>query len=264
LTNRQKREESPVMLTLTDLKLGLRDLFDKRLADVHKSKAGKFYESALKEQLEAIEALPPALTGGTPLANELDAMDTRHDGFGGAIYFTTEACLRLPDVDPPVAEAARRIRAAFIPALAELGAPYAVEAERAIERKPLLTSMKADLKLFTLAGGGTLFDVAKGFLEAGEKLHELLSDRADALGASRKDAAALRPATIGLLNRFRADLGREIKKEKSLPRDLDHKVFGYFDTLESMHAAAKAPAASGTSTGGAPTDATGGVPPPKP
>jgi hypothetical protein len=228
------------MLNLTDLKLGLRDLFDKRAADLHKSKAGKFYEPALKEQLESIEALPPVLTGGTPLATELDAMDARHDGFGAAIYFTTEVYLRLPDVDPAVAEAARRIRAAFIPALGDLSAPYAVEADRAIERKPLLVSMKADLKRFDVASGGTLLDVATSFLHAGEKIHELLSDRADALGASRKEATALRPATIGILNRFRADLARELKKDKNLPRDLDHRVFGYFDTLEGMHTAAKA------------------------
>jgi hypothetical protein len=243
------------MLTLTAVKLGLRDLLDKRRADLRLSKSGRFYEASLEEQSAAIDALPPVLTGGTPLAAEIDTKDAEHDGYGAAIYFTTEVYLRLPDVDPEIAAAALRIRLAFIPALAELTASYAIEAERAMERMPLLASMAADLERFPVAGGVSLLGVATSFLRAGEQLHHLISERADVPKASRKEAAALRPATIGILNRLRADLTREIKKDPSLPRDLEQRVFGYFDTLETMHAAAKS---------AKPADAEAAEPTPKP
>lgn len=223
------------MLSLTSLKLGLKDLFEKRHDDLNLSKAGQFYEPALKEQREEIDALPPILTGGAPLAKELDDLDGVHDGLGAAIFYVTEVYFRLPNAAPATVEAARRVRAAFIPELGELSATYATEAERAIARKPLLSSMKTDLELFPLVGGGTLLDTATSFLAAGEQLHGMLSDRADATPGSRKEAAALRSATLGVIGRLRADLAREVSKNPALPRDLDQRVFGYFDTLEAMH-----------------------------
>jgi hypothetical protein len=152
--------------------------------------------------------------------------------------------LRLPAADPEIVAAAHRIRAAFIPALAELGASYPVEADRAIERKPLLVSMKADLKRFPLAGGGTLLDTATAFLDAGESIHRALSDRADVPKGARKEAAVLRSTTVGMLGRLRADVAREVKKDSKLPRDREARIFGYFDTLEAMQPAAKAEASA--------------------
>ncbi len=230
------------MLTLTIITLGVRDLLEKRRPDLQKSKAGKYYEAALEEQLAAINALPAALTGGTPLASDLDALDENHDGYGGAIYFVTEVYLRLPGADPETVAAAHRVRAAFIPALADLGAAYATEADRAIERKPLLSSMKEDLQRFPLADGSTLLDTATAFLDAGESIHRTLSDRADVPKGVRKEAAKLRSATVGTLSRLRADVVREVKKDSTLPRDLEARLFGYFDTLEAMKPATKADA----------------------
>jgi hypothetical protein len=236
------------MLTLAHIRLGLADLLDKRLSDLHKSRAGKYYHPMLEEQLTAVNALPPGLTGGLPLAAALDLLDATHDGHGGVLYFTTEVYIRMPDADPELVAAAHRIRAAFIPALAELGANYPTEADRAIERKPLLVSMKADLKRFPLAGGGTLLDTATAFLKAGEDIHLALSERADVPKGTRADAAALRSSTVGTLGRLRADVVREVKKDSKLPRDLEARLFGYLDTLEATRPAAKAaptePAAS--------------------
>jgi hypothetical protein len=230
------------MLTLTDVNLGIRDLLDKRNADLLLTKAGKYYHPLLEEQRDALDALPTALTGGAPFAAELDLIDARHDGYGGTIYFVTEVYLRLPDAPAAIVEAARRIRLAFIPTLNELGASYPVEAERALERKPLLVSMKSDLLLFPMAGGGTLVDVATSYLAAGEEINDKLSSRADVPKGARKAAAQLRSSIVGLLGRLRADVLRELKKNSALPQDLEQKIFGYFDTLESMHqpAAAKA------------------------
>ena len=223
------------MLTLVHLKLGLRDLLDKRAVDLHKSKAGAFHAEELKEHLDGLEALPPALTGGAPLTAELERVDAKHDGFGGAIWFATEVYARLPGAEADVVEAASRIRAAFVPELGELQAAYAVEADRAVDRRPLLKSLKADLQAIPVAGGGTLHDVATAFLDAGDELEGLLSQRADAMPrGSRKRASALRSTTIGLLNRLRADLAKEVGKNAKLPRDLEARVFGYFDTLGDL------------------------------
>ncbi len=119
------------MLTLPDLRLGLRDLLDKRRADLLLSKSGAYHEPMLAEQLTAIDALPPALTGGTPFAVEL-------------------------------------------------------------------------------------------------------SKRADMPKGARKEATVLRSVTVGILGRLRSDIGRELKKSASLPKDLEQRIFGYFDTLEAM------------------------------
>ncbi len=228
-----------MMLTLTSLNLGMHDLLEKRLSDLQRSKAGQYYQPMLEEQRVAIDALPPALTGRVPLAAILDALDENHDGYGGAIHFTVEVYSRLPGVDPETLAAAHRIRAAFIPALAELGASYPTEADRAMDRKPLLVSMQADLQRFPIAGGGTLLDVATAFLDAGERIHSTLSDRADVPKGVRKEAARLRSTTVGMLGRLRADVVREVKKDSTLPRDLEARIFGYFDTLEAMQPAAK-------------------------
>jgi hypothetical protein len=230
-------------LKLPGLKLGLRDLFDKREADLLLTEAGKYYKSQLVSQLAAIDELPAALTG-TPLAEELSAVDADHDGFGAAVYFTTEVYLRLPDAAPEIVAAAKRIRAAFIPALGDISEPYAVEASNAAERKPSLTELKADLKQFPMAGGGSLLDVAKKFIGKGEELGGLLSDRADASGGGRKGAGQIRAKTVGLLSRLRSDVRDEVAKNPKLPRDLERRVFGYFDTLSAMQASpAAAPAA---------------------
>ena len=228
------------MLTLAHIRLGLADLLDKRLPDLHRSKAGKYYHPVLEEQLAGVNALPPVLTGGAPLATQLEVLDATHDGHGGVLFFTTEVYFRLPDADPELTAAAHRIRAAFIPALAELGASYPTQADRAIERKPLLISMKADLKRFPLAGGGTLLDTATAFLAAGESIHHALSERADVPRGTRAEAAALRSSAVGTLGRLRADVVREVKRDSKLPRDLEARLFGYFDTLETTRPAAKA------------------------
>jgi hypothetical protein len=245
-----------VALTLADLKLGLHDLFTKREADLLLSRAGKYHALDLAEYREAIDNLPPALTGGTPLAEELGALDIEHDGFGGALYFFTEAYLRLPTATPQMKEAALRIREAFVPELGELSAPYVTEASRAMDRKPKLAELEADLKQFLVAPNGTtLLDVATGFIDAGTKLHEGLSKRADApkpLG--RGAASGLRSKSLGTLNRLRADLVKELKRDPKLPQDLEQRVFAYFDLLESRYASS---ASDGGSTGGTPAKGDG-------
>ena len=56
----------------------------------------------------------------------------------------------------------------------------------------------------------------------------------------------LRVSTIGLLGRARASLADELDAKAALPRNLDARIFGYFDELASM----RGKSGSGGSGGG--------------
>ena len=223
-------------ISLEALLLGLDDLLSKRHSALKAFANGAANEGLLKARRDKIKALPAAARG-LPLADELAAADGRHDGAGAAIWFMIEAYLRHPDTTPERLEAAKRIRAAVIPSLEELGFTYEVEVNAAKGRKVELPNLKADLDLFPVAGG-TLHDWASTFIAAGEKIDVLLSQRADK--EDRAAASALRSETIGLLNRLRKSLQAEAKEDASLPASLDGDVFGYFDLLEGKAADAAA------------------------
>ena len=227
-------------LTLSDLKLGLLDLLDKRRPALELTGSGRTYAPMLAQKLARITALPAAAFGGKALAAELDATDVRHDGAGKAVWHLTEAYLQHPELPEPVLAAVKRVRAAFIPAMGQLQETYADEAEAAIKRKPLVQQHTADLQMIPVAGGGTLLDWVTVYLDAGEQLHTLLSDRADASEGSRQEAGGLRSSTIGQLNRLRAALADELAHDASLPRNLDAQVFAYFDELHAPRVAAAA------------------------
>ena len=241
-------------LVLHDLKLGLADLLDSRQKALVSTKAGQSYQAMLAQKREAIDALPPALVGGRPLAAELADTDEVHDGYGAALWHLTEAYLSLPGASPEIVAAARRIRAAFIPKLDELGESYASEAAKAQARRDDEKELKADLKLFPVAGSKTLQHWVDQFLTAGEKLDELLGQRAEKDTGGRKDAGKLRVATIGMLTRLRGAIADELDHDAKLPRNLETQIFGYFDQLAKMR----------TSKGSAPVGGSGEPPPGEP
>lgn len=223
-------------ITLRNLLLALEDLLTKRLAPLQSFDAGQASVKPLALRRDKIAALPPDLTG-RPLADELALIDTQHDGFGGAVWFLTEAYLRLPGATPALVDAANKIRAAFISNLDVLKARYDAEAQAAKEHAPSLATLKTELMAFPVAGG-TLYDWAAGFIAAGKQIDALLSQRADA--KDRKTATMLRGETLAKLNRLRDDLADALKDDPSLPADLDDQVFGYFDLLEKNDAEAAA------------------------
>ena len=249
-------------ITLGNLLLGLDDLLGKRLSALQSFDAGKASVKFLTARRDKLADLPPELTG-RPLADELARTDERHDGFGGAIWFFTEAYLRLPDVPPAIVEAVKKIRAGFMPALDGLQARYDVEAKAAKDREPLLTTLGAELKMLPIATGGTLYDVAAGYVAAGKQIDTHLSERADA--KDRKAATVLRGEALSRLNRLRDDLADALKDDSTLPPDLEAQVFGYFDLLEKKDAEAaaaakkKAPAPAPSPAPSAPPDGTGGA-----
>jgi len=224
-------------LLLTDLKLGLSDLLGKKKPLLEATNTGKTYLPLLTEQLHAIDDLPPSVDTGTPLAQQLAERDADHDGFGGAVWFLTEAYARCPGASDEVRAAAARIRVQFIPTLQELQGTFADEAHRARTRKVTLKDYKDDLKLFPVAGGETLFDWVTSYLDAGLALNDLLSDRADTPLDSRAGAGALRTKTIGILSRMRGALSDEVATNKKLPRDLETQAFAYLDQLSAQRPA---------------------------
>jgi hypothetical protein len=225
-------------LLLNDLLLGLNDLLGKRTTTLRSSAAGRMYEPLFVAQRDAIEQLPESVRAGLPLAEELGLKDTRHDAFGAAVYFMTEAYLRLEAYEPEHARRAKAIRDAFIPVLSELRASYPTEAAAAIRRAPTLEAMKAGLEAFPVMGG-TLHAWVKEYIESGKQLDQLYSERATARAetvADRGPAGALRGQTIGLLTRARTMMMDELEANKALPRNLAEQTFGYFDELSLTRA----------------------------
>ncbi|MBI5479495.1 MAG: hypothetical protein HY906_11595 [Deltaproteobacteria bacterium] len=226
-------------LTLGDVKLGIHDLLDKRRPTLISTSIGKTYAPMLDQKQAEIDALPAsAIAGETPLARELLATDGLHDGFGYSIYYLSRAYEELPEATPALKAAAVRLREALVPRLGELRRTYPDEAAAAMVRHAELPKYEADLKQFPVAGGKTLLDWATAYVGHGEHLHELLTARADATaapdGKTRAEAARLRSSTIGLLGRLREALKDEVAADQSLPRDLDTKLFGYFDELQAI------------------------------
>lgn len=252
-------------LTLGSLSLALGDLLTKRLPALQSFTDQKSIHF-LTLRRDRIAALPPELRGA-PLAAELSAADRRHDGFGAVLWFTTEAALRHPDATPAMLDAAKKIRAAFIPSLDVLQARYDVEARSAKENELRLAALSAELQMFPLPAGGTLLDAAAAFVEEGKKLDALLSVRAGA--KDRKQASLLRTEVLSKLTRLRADLADAKKDDPTLPDDLEQRVFGYVDMLAGKDAEAartkamkKAGAASTSPEAAGPAEAAEPDPPP--
>lgn len=236
-------------LTANDLILVLRDLTGKRHIYLVSSHIGRAYEPQFRARLVELEASPEVLKG-TPLADQLTAADADHDEHGRALYYLTEAYLHSPLVSDEVRAAAGRVQADFVPALGVLTASYPDESARVKNLEHALVERHDDLLLLSIAGGSAL-DWAMAFVAAARRIGLLLSSRGDARptsGAGRT-WGALRGATIGLLNRFRAALQDEIHSDPKLDPALDQKVFGYYDEL--LHARKQHPKAA---AGGEPAD----------
>jgi hypothetical protein len=236
-------------LTLNDLKLGLTELLDpngKRFSVLVATKAWMFYGDDLQLKQRELHALPPDVTGATRYTTEvLNEADEQHDGFGGALYYQTEAYMRAPDTSRELKVAAQELRDAFITKLAELRGSYSDESTRAKERLPNLDIYKDKLQLFPIAGGKTLYDWAKGYIYNGIKLADLMSERAyteaSLTNPVKSKAALLRGEVIRTVFNLRALLQQELKQNPSLPPNLDALLFGLLDELQLKRQAAIAP-----------------------
>jgi hypothetical protein len=239
-----------------------------------KTETGKFYGPKLAKKQAEVAALPEAIEGNRPYAEELAETDTRHDALGAAIFYHIEAIQRHPLLSDAVKQTALRLRLVFVPAISVLSAAYATEAQVAQANRPKLTELGTELKSFPVSGdpGATLYDWVSAFLDAGDEIGALLRKRAAAEAAAEgaEKAKAVRVATISLLGRCREALAEEIEENPELARNLDAIFFGYFDKLEQMRAesAAARAAARKARDGDAPAQAStagettgGGTPP---
>ncbi|MBI5477615.1 MAG: hypothetical protein HY906_02095 [Deltaproteobacteria bacterium] len=227
-------------LTLGDLKMGLGNLLEGQTEALTASAIGRTYGALLAARREEIEALPAPLTEGLPLSGELAHADGVHDALGTAIWHLCTAYMEHPRMPPRVQDAASRCREALIPSLGVLRRSYADEAAAALSRRAAISGMEPDLSIFPVADGKSLLDWALAYIDQGERLHGLLSARADAVaavdGQARRRAAQLRSETVELLGHFRNALADEMAADPGLPRDLDARIFGFFDQLARRRA----------------------------
>jgi hypothetical protein len=226
-------------LTLGDLKLALRDLLGDKLPELRLTATGKLYEPRLRAKQQQIEAIPDAAGSQSPLAKELGEADVQHDGFGAASFYLCRAIAAHPTLPAALKQAAADAQSTFVPQLDVLRASYPDEASAALDNRPELTRLKAELKSIATPGGGTLHDWIKSFITAGDEIDKLLRQRATLLATGENAGATgpLRGATIGVLGRFRDALGDEIREDGGkLPADHDARLFAYIDKLNDDRA----------------------------
>lgn len=216
-------------LTLADLRVGLRDLFERRAGALAKLGASKVYDPLLRRQLDAIEKLPGAPADHAARLGEADAL---HDGFAQALWHLTEAYLRAPSTSAETRAALARVRDAFVPSLAVTAAPYAEEAAAAQDRAAQRDALAADLRAVPLANGATLYDWADGYVMAGAALDALLQ-RAELPPRARAEAGKVRAVTLGILSRFRAAVRDEVSASPALDAAVEAEVFAHFDQLDA-------------------------------
>jgi hypothetical protein len=231
-------------LTLADLALALCDLFTLRSADLQRSAAGKLYGPVLASRRAALEDLPEALRY-QPISAELAAADARHDAFGSALFSYTEAILTAADSSEGDKRAALLIREAFLPTTSALTDSFTDQAPLAKQNRPKLKELDKELHAFPLPRNKTLFDWARAFLDAGDALDALLSQRSHRSFASagRGHCGKLRSDTLAVLQELRAALRREIA-QGSLPASFEDRIFSYFDALSALHQPTKTHAAA--------------------
>lgn len=194
--------------------------------------AGGYAATVLDETLGSIEALPPALLGGTPNAEALEAADLRHDGFGNALFYLSQAILAYPDVTAEQKESAKFILEKVIAARSELRAAYSTEAARSAERRPGVDAARPTLERVTLFTTNA-YAWATSFLDAGASIGSLLSGRADAQ-VDRSPAGLLRAVAIGQIGTLRQIVADTSRSNPTQARRLDHLFFDYYDLLSDM------------------------------
>ena len=212
--------------------MGLEDLLTKRSAALESFKYGAFIKPELSELGAKLAALPAAAKK-KPFAGELGVLDKDHDGYGAASWYLVQAYLRAPDTTSAQRESLEKIRD-YLGPLDDIMASYEAEAGAARERKLKLADFEAALSAFPVAGQKTLLDWANGYIDAGISIGQTLSERADA--KDREAASLIRNELVGSLNEARRQLRRELKKNPSLPADLEAQVFAWLDDLEKSSA----------------------------
>lgn len=250
----KKRSMTVSNLNFQDVVMVCNDMLTIRRPDVELSYCGKANLPVLEVYVKKAENLFPGISAGTPFALELGEEDIYHDASGTALIMLKNAYLEHPDVSKGVKDIMRMVGQVFITGANELGGTYASEAANAIQRKMQLPAHEAELKSIPLTFTGdpgapaSLYEWVSGFLNSGERIGNLLAQRADK--ANKVHAGLLRAEMLGTLGAFRDALAREAKALGTLPGDIDVRVFGYMDMLGAARAGGKkgGPAGEGSKT----------------
>jgi hypothetical protein len=169
-----------------------------------------------------------------PLAELLKETDFTHDTSERAIHLISIALEPISLLPQNTRDFLVKVRETFAPSLSDINKSYEDEAALAKRRSSSLEAMKPELEAFKV-GPINLYILVSSYLDAGKKIDTLLSSRADTITDNEskrtKEVSVHRVQTIGLLNQFRAALIQEVAVDKSLPRDLEAKVFSYMDQI---------------------------------
>ncbi len=226
--------------TFGDLRLGFRDLFENKAETASSAIAFQIYRTPLQARQEVLESLHQSVRG-KPLSAELGETDGLFDASGRALFYVRKAVEELLDLDPSVRDKVSEMTDKVVPSLGVLQKSYEDEADHTATSRKVLESEADFLATFPVGPSHTLKSILAAHVEAGEKLGALLSKRADTAAAETasrtKAIIAARSVTIGLLSRFRQAVVDEVAANPALPRDLESKIFAYFDQLETNRAA---------------------------
>lgn len=187
--------------------------------------------SAIDTVFIQLDAIPGAYTEEEAIASSLGVADGGFDGFGGSVYFRFESELRLPDLAPARRKAIEAARDDLTPSLSIFRASYAQEAVDARDREPFLEKHRAILEDLPVTGG-TLFDRARAYIDAGLRIEALLAERALALGTSvadRRKILTLRSQLTSLVAAFRQALAQEAALRPEVPDNAVATVFALLD-----------------------------------
>lgn len=233
-------------LPMSDLLQVLVHITTTKHADLVLTPIGQALAPSLKNKIKLIDALPEPLRATEPYARELEETDDIHDAFHEASEQSIEAALVCPTVSEDDKSFLLDVKSTFVGEAAERRARFVDEAENARKRRAKLPDYEVKLKAWTVAPGHTLYDWIDGMVRAGESLHSLLGQRADAYALSRKEAIKLRGQSLGILKDLRRGIRRAVEEDPTLPRDLEARLFSHYDTLNSMQKKRVAAKAEGT------------------
>jgi len=225
-------------LTLDDLRLGLKDLLETHDEDLDRSITGKLYRPLLQQKRAEVEKLPESVLRGTPFAAELAEADAAHDAMGAAIYHLTQAIILNPAIHDDTKDVALRAQQTFVPSLSVLTARYADQAAHTLRKRPAFDALRPELERIQVPGGSNLAEWIAAFLAQGDRLGQLLDDRAEA-GVGMEATAnggALRSSVIGMLGRFRQGIRDEVASGADLPNDYEARLFAFIDQLDKTRA----------------------------
>ncbi len=228
-----------IYLKADDVWLVVDDLVTTKISLIRDTKSYTIFGPPLAEKHDVLAHLYKG-SQTRPLAASLKETDVIHDTNGRAVHLLSLALEAVDALPAATRDFLVKVRETFVPNLSDLMKSYEDEAALAKRRSAELEAMKPELEAFSI-GSISLYTLVSAYLDAGNRLDTLLSSRADTVAdeeAKRiKDIFVLRSQALGLLNQFRAALAQEVAFDKSLPRDLETKVFAYMDQIAETRAA---------------------------